>query len=128
MAYFKHTKWTKLVLILLSIQMLNVSIMLPYMVSYISSYTVQSLKKEGILTHVFEDIFDLENQSSNVQKDIPIESDNLNIEKDTEAIALLHHKKEGLFKNNSGIRYILFDKSAASLHKPELNTPPPKLA
>ncbi len=128
MAYFKHTKWTKLVLILLSIQMLNVSIMLPYMVSYISSYTVHSLKNEGILTHVFEDIFDLENQSSNVQKDIPIESDSLSIEKDTVVIALLHYKKEDLFTNNLGIRYTLFDKSAASLHNPELNTPPPKLA
>jgi len=123
----KNKIWAKLVLLLLSMQILNSGISFPYYFSFASSF-VDTAKHGADLSDVLNEFFDLEKQNSNSQKEVPIDFDHLSIEEETEQVDLLNFKRDSHFVYFIRPGYILYDKTAASLYQPELNTPPPKWA
>ena len=124
----KHINWAKVLLIIVSIQLLNYSIILPAMVSFATSATLNTPKNDKILAHTLEDLFHLGSQCNNGQVDIPSESEELSGEKNFELYAIPFLKKEYSTANNLSLQFVLYNNTAASLHEPELNTPPPKMA
>jgi len=128
MASFKDIKWAKLVIMLLSMVILNHSIVLPFIVSYSASSKFEISKNDAIIAHTLEDLFHLENEQSTEQEELPGESEEFGIEKNTEVLTFFNQKKEQLVAANLSLQFILYNNIAASLHQPELNTPPPKMA
>ncbi len=128
MASITDIKWTKIILIILSLQLLNYSFVLPYVVSYASSDGVSTTKNDAIVAHALEDLFHLGNQGNNGQDETPLDSDDLSVEKEVELHVFHQVKKEYLILGNLNLQYVLYNKIAASIHQPELNTPPPKTA
>ncbi len=124
----KNKIWAKWLLILLSMQILNSGISFPYYFSFASSSFLDTAKNDADLSDVLSDFFDLEKQNSNSQKEVPIDFDQLSIEEETEQVDLLNFKRDSHFVYFFRPGYILYDKTAASLYQPELNTPPPKWA
>ena len=62
------------------------------------------------------------------QEEAPVESEDSEIEKSTSIDAIEIAKKDPVYPNTKGLHIIPLDNTAASLHQPELNTPPPKQA
>ena len=124
----KLIKWAKVLMIIVSIQLLNYNIILPSMVSFASSASLSVPKNEEIQAHTLEDLLHLGSDSNNSQADAPSEPEELTGEKSFELFAVSYLKKEFLKASSLSIQFVLYNNTAASLHKPELNTPPPKMA
>lgn len=127
----KHStliKWAKVLIIIVSIQLLNYNIILPSMVSFASSASLSVPKNDEIIAHTLEDLFHFGSNSKNGQEDAPTESEELTGEKSFELFAVSYLKKEYLKASTLSLQFVLYNNAAASLHQPELNTPPPKMA
>lgn len=124
----KHIKWAKVLLLVLGIQLLNYSIIMPSFASFIASTALNTPKNDNLLAHTLEDLFHLGSQTNNGQENGPSGTEELTGEKNFDLFEISYPKKESLKANNLSLQFVLYNNTAASLHQPELNTPPPKMA
>ena len=121
-------KWKSILLFILSIQMLNYSFVLPYMVAHTSNTKVHTASKDAILAHALDDLFHLGNLDNTGQDEIPLDTEDLGVEKNAETFVIHNFKKEYFLFGILNLEFILYNNKAASIYQPELITPPPKLA
>jgi hypothetical protein len=124
----RDIKLVKFILIILSLQMLNYSFVLPYAVTYLSFKTNNEFSNDKIVAKALEDLFHLGNSSQSGQEETPLDSDDLGVESKVETIAIQDFNKEYFILNNLNKQFILYNKLAISIYHPEFITPPPKLA
>lgn len=117
-----------ILLIILSMQMLNYSFVLPYVVALTSSKQVHTASKDAILAHALDDLFHLGNLDNTGQDEIPLDAEDLGIEKKADTFIIHNLKKEYSLLGDLHLEFILYNNKAASIYQPELVTPPPKLA
>lgn len=106
MASTQPSNWIKMILMILCMQMLSNGIVLPYLDATTSMTKLVSTNQE----------------------DVPIESEDSEIEKSPSIDAIEIAKKDPVHPNLNGLHIIPLDNTAASLYQPELHTPPPKQA
>ena len=106
MANIQPSNWIKMILMVLCMQMLSNGIVLPYLDATTSITKLVSTNQE----------------------EAPTESEDNGVEKSTSFDAIEIAKKDPVYPNTKGLQIIPLDNTAASLHQPELNTPPPKYA
>jgi hypothetical protein len=121
-------KWKNILLIILSLQMLNYSFVLPYVVAHTSAKEIHTASKDAVLAHALDDLFHLGNLDNTGQDEIPLDAEDLGVEKNVETYAIPNLKKEYLLLGILHLQFILYNNKAASIYQPELITPPPKLA
>jgi len=126
MAKTNPSNWIKMLLIILCMQMLSNSIVLPYL--FATAPTVNTAQKNNLTAHTLQNMLHIGDASNQDQEDTPLESEDSEIEKKMSVDAVDVTKREILYTTIRGLDFIPLDNSAASLYQPELNTPPPKIA
>lgn len=124
----RDIKLVKIILIILSLQMLNFSFVLPYAVSHYSFKSNKNLTNDKVLTKALVDLFHLGNSSESGQEETSTDSDDLGVESKVETLAIQGFNKEYLIFSNLNSQFIIYNKLATSIYHPEFITPPPKLA
>ena len=115
-----------MILVVLCMQMLSNSIVLPYL--FATAPSVNAAQKYNLTAHTLQNMLHIGDASNQDQEDAPLESEDGEIEKKMSVDAVEVTKREILYTTISGLHVIPLDNSAASLYQPELNTPPPKTA
>ena len=128
MRSIKTIKWKCIPVIILSIQMLNYSFVLPYMVALNSNAKIHTASKDAILAHALDDLFHLGNLDSTGQDETPLDTEDLGVEKSLETFVIHNLKKEYFLFGVLNLEFILYNNKAASIYQPELTTPPPQMA
>ena len=126
MAKTNPSNWIKMILIILCMQMLSNSIVLPYL--FAVAPTVNATQKNNLTAQNLQNMLHIGDASNQDQEDAPLESEDGEIEKKMSVDAVELTKREILYTTIRGLHVIPLDNSAASLYQPELNTPPPKTA